>query len=623
MCGIVVIAHEGGDNRAIEGLVAQAGRAQKHRGPDDEGAYVHKDSSGTVVGLGHQRLAILDLSPRAHQPMISPDGRYVLVYNGEVYNYQDLAKELPPSPILDMSTSDTAVVLAALEHWGTEAPKRFNGMWALALLDTHKGTLFLSRDRFGIKPLYYYQEGGKLIVTSEVKAILSVAERRFKLNPNTVGKFLFQSLTNSNQDTFFDGITAFPTGSSCTIDIRQSLARPLMTERYWRHPVELGGNVQHDDVAPEDIKDVFDSAVHLRLRSDVPVGILLSGGLDSSSILAATCTSFEKERVTTLSAVSNDPLASEERYIDIAARHFNIVPKKLNVDNDPKQLLDDLSNLCWFSDQPVSGMPPAAHRQLMIRAKKLGLTVLLTGQGADEQLGGYRKFLFFFLRHCLSRRQLAPVLSMLGGRLFHRTISPGFNLSEAKRYLPGLRGRVAGRLAGTFLDNISLEDTGFRSSYQEREWLDIAKFSVPVLLHYEDRMSMSTGVEMRVPFLDHRLVEMLARVRPSRKLSRGWTKWIFRTAMKDALPEEITWRKDKRGFSLPTDNWLRNEYYPTIEKMFAGRMMAEDLEIVQPGAPKRLLNDYVNGRLAVGHKDVFGLFCLEVWLQRFAAYIRK
>lgn len=619
MCGIasiVVLGHRPADVRES---LARMEKAQLHRGPDDQGTLVEELGNGLVVGLGHQRLSILDLSMRGHQPMESPCGRYVLIYNGEIYNYEELAQELKNDPILDISPGDTAVVLAAIARWGFNAFAKFNGMWAIVCFDRFKKRLFISRDRMGVKPLYCYRDSHQLIFASEIKAILAVCGKRLELNIDVVARFLFQSLTDTLPQSFFKGIDAIPPASCAVLDLSSTHGVPEPEfQPFWTHPFKRSElNFDDADVEPSVLRALLTDAVRIRLRSDVPVGILLSGGIDSSSILAAAKTADRLDSLVILSVVSSDAACSEERFIDEMAKHAECSVVKVKVDADPLTVLDDLDRACWYSDQPVGGLSAVCHRYLMQRARELGVTVVLTGQGADEQLGGYNKYFYFYLLELFRHGHFGKAAAMLGGSIFHRTVLQEFTFSEAKRYLPFLLQRNSNLYAGTSLRDARLAITGLTSSFQEREYLDMRYFSVPMLLHYEDRMSMSCSREVRVPFLDYRIVEYLAKVPTHHKLRNGWTKALLRDAIAGMVPDSIRWRRDKKGFDVPEKLWARTILRDRFRERFGDDMLAAKLGFVNPGAVRALYARYVAGDPFVAYKDIFEVYCLETWLRVF------
>ena len=619
MCGIAGLISRHKENPTS--IVSNMLSVMRHRGPDDAGILVeHIDGSGWLA-FGHNRLSILDLSPRGHQPMKSPDGRYELIYNGEIYNYREIAKDLGDDPILQISPGDTAVVLAALIKWGAEAFKKFNGMWALAFYDRAKSTLLLSRDRMGVKPLYVYHDEQQFIFASEIKAILCACRRRLRVNREVAARYLLQGLLAAQPETFFEGVTHFPPASFTVIDLKKPIADSPTYQTFWRHPFEENiSELEHPPTIAE-LRETFIDAVRIRLRSDVPVGVLLSGGIDSSSILGAIGSLGMLDNITVLSVVSDDAEANEEPFIDLMADYAGCKVLKFKADSDPLKFLDELPEACWFNDQPIGGFSPLAHHNLMRMAKDNSIKVLLTGQGSDEQLGGYNKFLYFYLQDKLKNGRYLDAAKLFMDFVKQRTVITEFRWREAKRYLPSLLKRSGHQYLGAALKNVDFLDTTLGKNYQEREWRDIRFLSVPALLHSEDRMSMSCSLEMRVPFMDYRMVELLGRTPPSSKLRAGWTKAIFRSAMEGIIPKEIQYRRDKKGFNVPEEKWIKQSLQNRFSATFQQPMLAESSGYIQRPALQRMYRSLLDGSHIVSAGDIFRVYCFEVFLKRFEAFI--
>lgn len=622
MCGITGLVGKT-DTLAIQAILDRAQKTQLHRGPDSQGSWLAA-VAGWQVGLGHQRLSILDLSPAGHQPM-ARGGSGVIIYNGEVYNYLEIRRELEQAGLSFSGHSDTEVVLAALHHWGVEeALNRFNGMWAFAWLDLEKQCLVLARDRFGIKPLYYYQDGNALYFASELKTLLAMAPRKFDLNDQTVGEYLVQSLAEVSEQTYFKGINKLPPGHFAQIDLNQP-GLTVNIKPYWHLPDSILPPMPEEELA-EQVRSLFYDAVNLRMRSDVPVGVLLSGGIDSSSIAAVMHSILgQGGELNLLSATSTNSSFDESRYIDIMARHLGRPAHKVVLDLTPSSALSLLEETCWYNDEPVGSFSNAAHYLLMQKAKDLGITVILSGQGADELLCGYRKYLGFYIQSLLGQGRIFSAARLAGGFLKRGTIIKQFSLAEGRRYLPfsppsaaDIRGE---RLAGFAPRQLNLQ--GGRS-LRERQVLDLERFSVPVLTHYEDRMSMACSREIRVPFLDYRLVDLFINLPTALKLKGGWTKYIFRKAMEPLLPPAIAWRKDKQGFVNPQSEWIKHELKDAILGLFGEDALIFKYRLVKRQA---LLENYhrycrqAQGRGSIWFRDIFNPLALEIWLRKYAAYL--
>jgi asparagine synthase (glutamine-hydrolysing) len=620
MCGISgLLSRDRGYTTAIGRMVD----VMRHRGPDADGTFSDDHPAGGGVALGHNRLSIIDLSNRAAQPMTSRDGRFVLVYNGEIYNYREIAAELDPADRPDSGAGDTEVILAALAAWGTDALAKFNGMWALLLYDRHARTLMAARDRFGIKPLYVFDDGRTWHFASEIKAILAASSSRFRLDPATVVPYLTRGLLNFSDRTFFDGIRQFPPASYQVVSLGDTIV-PGPVERYWSHPIERpDADGRALSVSPTEVRDLFIESVKLRLRSDVPVGLLLSGGIDSSAILGAIAHAGATENLTVLSVTSDDAWANEEPYIDRMAQYAGVASahlQKINVSQDPVGLHARLGDACWFNDEPVCGIADIAELRLMERSRQLGIKVLLSGQGADEQLGGYNKFFYFYLTGLVRQGRVGRAAATLCQSALRSRTLYEFRISEAIRYL-GARGNDERTFVHPGMRHHDNVDIGFAGSYERREWIDLVKTSVPALLHYEDRMSMSQSVEVRVPFLDYRLVECLARVSPDDKFEGGWSKSIFRKAIEGLVPPEIQYRRDKKGFTVPEDVWMRRELRPQVEAVMASGLSGASEGFVDPDRFKTLFGRFLDGRGVLNGRHFYRAIAFEAFVDRFAPWL--
>ena len=515
MCGLSIIVGENREN--VGRTVRLALSSIWSRGPDSNGIVLKDLPDGRFLGLGHNRLSILDLSSHGAQPMTSSDGRYTLVYNGEVFNYLEIAKELTDK-ITDKEFGDTAVVLESLIKWGPRALNRFNGMWSLALYDSVQHTLLIARDRLGVKPLYYFESGPQIIIASEIKAILAASNRKWDINLQTVIPYLTRGLQDNTLSTYYKEIYQFPPAHYAILPLNRSTPIDRCLNKYWSHPYELGTAGIDDNVTPEEIAELFIDSVRIRLRSDVPIGLLLSGGVDSSSILGAIKKLGHVDNLTILSVISDDKTCSEEPYIDEMAKFVNCTPVKLNVSNSPHNLYEQIEEANIANDGPIGGLANIAHYNLMNIAKSRGIKVLLTGQGADEQLGGYKKFVYFYLMQLYRQHNYIELLGLVVKFSLFSNIFCETRVKEIYRYIRRSKVIESSFISNTYrsIDDV---DIGPGKTYEQREWLDLAKFSLPSLLHSEDRMSMAHSIEMRVPFLDFRLVEMLARIPAYKKFA--------------------------------------------------------------------------------------------------------
>lgn len=626
MCGIagIIKRSSGNEPSVIESSLKAMLDIQAHRGPDDKGDWLGLIDD-TWIAIGHRRLAVIDLSQAGHQPMLSPCGEYILVYNGELYNYLELREELEKKGCVFKSDSDTEVLLQSLIRWGEQAFDRFNGMWALALLNLEKRCLILSRDRFGEKPLYYYGHGDTFYFASEIKAICKASQECFEVNKTVAGRFLGQSLLEAQDETFFKGIKQVPAASYLVVNVLGDYpVKGDSPKYYWSYP-EAKSREYNSVELIENIRDVFIDSVRIRLRSDVPVGVLLSGGIDSSAITSAMHQLNSGGQVNILSAVSDDADYDEQPFIDAMARYLNRSVHKIKLEPSPQEAFARLEKAIWVNDEPIGSFSAVAHMMLMEKARDLGITVILSGQGGDELLCGYLKYHGFYLRSLLMKRQFFDLMKVVCGVLKPpMSYLSDFRLSDAKRYLPAFIQPRPDKIFGPALQEVDWKvDIGHGSDpLQKRQALDMERFSVPALTHYEDRMSMLFAREIRLPFLDYRLAELLLPLEPEWKLHGGWTKWVFRQAMTGMLPPNIVWRRDKKGFSNPLVKWLKNEWRENIEELLASRMITEELGLINKTELKKLYLSYCEGRNPwLSEKDIFNPVGLEIWARQYRSYL--
>jgi asparagine synthase (glutamine-hydrolysing) len=623
MCGIAGIFSFHQNAPVASAQIQKMADTIRHRGPDDEGIYVVGN-----IALGHRRLAIIDLSPDGHQPMTGPDGSTWIIYNGEIYNYLELRAELSAKGHRFKSQSDTEVILHAYEEYGPNCVRHFNGMFAFALWDARQQRLFLARDRFGIKPLYFCRTAQQLLFASEIKALLAVMEKRPSPNPQLVYDFLTLGALDHTNDTFFEGVHKLPPAHYMLVD---ATGRE-QTERYWDFTVS-------SEVAPLSVKtlaeksqtffDLFAESVRAHLISDVPVGSCLSGGLDSSAVVAVISRLINEHeaasvgvRQRTFSACYNNSKLDEQPFIDHVMQATGALSHRVFPTADGFK--KDLPQLLWHQEEPFSGTSMYAQWEVMRSARDNHVTVLLDGQGADEQLLGYRKFYVFYVQHLLRNGRpwlgLREMLKHFGSWEVLMTL-------QWRRSLRYWRGAQIGSVA---LAKQLLQDS-FRQAFADsavrltaagdlgaRIKADMTRFSLPVLLRYEDKNSMAFSREARVPFLDHRLVEYVAGLPLNLKLRNGWTKYCLRRGGQNVLPGKILQRKDKIGFATPEDEWFRRALKDEIRQTFHQASFLP--EFIKLPDLQNHFEAFVNGkRPLLSSEFFFRFFILERWAQRFCS----
>lgn len=577
-----------------------------YRGPDGSGYYsinhnkFSGDSSKFGLFFGHRRLSIIDLTDSAAQPMTK--GTYTIVFNGEIFNYIELREELKAKGCFFDTDSDTEVIIRTYEYYGHLGFSKFNGMWAFALYDSLSMKVVLSRDRFSKKPLFYYETANNFYFSSEIKQLLPLVNK-LTLNEQILFSYLKQGLLDFSTETFFNSIFKLEAKHNMIIDLNK---RSIEKVKYWDYD-----NVITDlKNIEEEFYYLLQDSVNLRLRSDVSVGTMLSGGLDSSAITLMA--NNKKPDIETFSVVSDDVTTSEEPYIDIMVKHFGLKNLKLNF--DVNQLLTNFNKVIEHQDEPFFNLSVLASYSILKKIKQeTNITVLLNGQGGDELLMGYLKYFFFYQKNLIRQREYIKSVSLLLSAVFNRTIVNQFNLGKAKRYIPGYLSKRSSYLNE---DGKELIDIWTTHSLRSRQISDIDKFSIPVLCRYEDRNSTAHSLEMRVPFLDYRLVNFCINLNDNFKINKGWTKYILRHSMKE-LPHSIRYRKDKKGFTIPESYFLKNQLKSSILNI-EKKSILHELGIINKYEFINQYKNLLNGKGGFTEfTDITRVFIAEKWASNF------
>jgi asparagine synthase (glutamine-hydrolysing) len=442
------------------------------------------------------------------------------------------------------------------------------------------------------------------------------------LERDAVGRFIHQGLSDTTSQTMFRDITQLAASSYLQLDL------PAGRDP---KPIPYAPPGYSGDVASLSLSDCIDEvrrlvvdSVRVRLRSDVPIGVLLSGGVDSSSIAAvAHHLRGDRGAPQLLSAISHDPRFDETMHVNAMERHLKQEALKVVISPSTDTLLDDVSTLNWINDQPVSGLSALGHYRMMECARRQGLKVIMSGQGADEIFLGYRKYLGFYLQWLWRRGRRVQAMKVLAGFAANRTVVTQIDLGDAKRYLPWLREEP--NLDGEWLRGWTAASVGLGTgTVADRQGADLRELSVPALCHYEDRMSMAMGREIRLPFLDSRLVDLMLRAPDQYKLRDGWTKYCLRMAMRTFLPREIAWRKDKKGFSNPQGEWLKHELKNPIREAFGAGGLLSTKGILNSQALLRKYDRYCGqraGRGSIWYREIFAPFSFELWMRRYSEWL--
>lgn len=589
MCGIAGFV--GAPGRAVD-AVRGWGACLAHRGPDDLGLaewragtlVTHRDPAAIApdseVVLWHRRLSILDLSPAGAQPMSTADGRWHLVLNGEIYDYLELREELEREGVRFRSRSDTEVLLEAFARRGPALLPRLTGMFAFAALDTVERRLYLARDAFGIKPLVWSRGPWGFAFASEPKALLALPEVSREVDPQRVYDYLRFGLTDHGDGTLLAAVRQLP--AAHWMEVPLDGGEPSAPVRWWTPGAGAHTPGSFEQAATR-VRECFLDSVRLHLRSDVPVGAALSGGIDSSAIVMAMRAVAPDLDLHTFSYVADDPRLSEERWVDLVGRACGAHVHRIVA--GPDDLLADLDPLLAAQDEPFGSTSLYAQHRVFRAAREHGVTVMLDGQGADELLGGYTPFVAARLASLVRAGRLVEAVRFLqrassGPARGALALWAGEFLVPPAMQAP-LRALVGQELSPSWLDASWFRARGVRlapAKYTHGDGAEVLRAqlvrattwsSLPMLLRYEDRNSMAHSIESRVPFLTTRLADLLLSLPEEYLVDRdGTTKAVFRRAMRGLVPDAVLDRRDKIGFATPEAAW-RRALRPRLEARFA------------------------------------------------------
>ncbi len=625
MCGICGVFHPDRATRVSRSALVGMNEQIAHRGPDDDGFFVEEN-----VGLAMRRLSIIDIQT-GHQPITNEDETLWIVFNGEIYNHQNLRKDLESRGHRYRTKSDTETIVHLYEQYGEDCVQHLRGMFAFAIWDRSRRRLFIARDRLGIKPLYYSYDGKTLLFGSEIKALLAHPGIKPELNRQTLAEYLAFGYI-SGAESMYAGICKLLPGHTLRLDERGKLE----TSQYWDLNVTADDGRQPREHYVVRYREMLEECVSSHLMSDVPLGVFLSGGLDSSAV-AALATKIRKEPLETFSVGYGEEAFSELPYARTVAAHLKSKHKEVRLSRE--EFFQTLPRLIWHEDEPVV-WPSSVALYYVARLARERVTVVLTGEGSDETLGGYTRYAWTLLnsRMDLVYRRLTPAA---GRRLLRKMIDDGPLSAATKRKLehtflvrggdswpsfyfdnfysafsdsqqqelltPEARASAGDAYAGSMLHwDHSSSDLLHRLLYT-----DIKTYLVELLMK-QDQMSMAASIESRVPFLDHKLVEFSASI-PAKYSTQGLSgKWILKRALADLLPDEITNRK-KMGFPTPWEYWLAGPQLDDLERLLTG---ARTLErgLFRGEMIKRLFAEHRAGARDHGNR-IWRLLNLELWLR--------
>lgn len=565
-----------------------------HRGPDDEGFYF-----GENFALGHRRLSILDLSSDGHQPMMYMD-KYIITYNGEIYNYVEIKNELLQEGYQFNSKTDTEVILAAYDKWGFECVKRFNGMWSFAIHDKEKNILFCSRDRFGVKPFYYSDTATKFIFGSEIKQILSGMGNDNFANMSSIRDFLIEGYSDHTNETFFEGVYNLPAGHNLIYLLKENNFQKI---KYYSLDADSDLALDEASAVERFIVD-FKRSIDYRLRSDVKVGTCLSGGLDSSSIAGLSSLIYKKKSLTKFQAIhakSTEKKSDESNYAQELASNCNI--DLCIIEPKVEEFIKSIDEVIYCQEEPFAS--PSVFMQYFVfkKAKEIGCKVMLDGQGGDEIMLGYERYYPAYLRSIPLYDAINELFLMKNNSRLSMKDLLGYFLyfSISKIRILIIKNKFS-YIKDTYLKNFFhiIRSTESYLNIREMQKLEIESLQLPHLLRYEDKNSMRHSIEARLPFLDYKLVETCLGIKNSLKIKNGWTKYILRIAMTGLIPKNILWRKIKFGFDAPEDSWIKE-------------IMADmESSITQSDLLKKILKSEINFKI-IDKKTLWKLYSIAKW----------
>jgi asparagine synthase (glutamine-hydrolysing) len=586
-------------------------QSNKNRGPDDSGIYLNEK-----VSLGQNRLSIIDLSDNGHQPMSNADGTLWIIYNGEIYNFNGIKEQLINQGHKFVSKTDTEVVLHAYEQFGFDCLKIFNGMWAFCIYDSKKELLFLARDQYGIKPLYYKKDSENIIFSSTISAILD-HDIESKPNPKEIMNYLSYNIEDWNEDTFFIDIKRILPGNYAVFDLAK---RDLVISKWNNRPNTSSTEKPND----RDLRSKFIESVKLRTISDVSIGACLSGGIDSSAIVSILDQQLE-DSFSTYSLVAPGFSRDESKYIDIINSRCHTTPHKTELELNI--FFKDIADFVYYQEEPVPGMSCFAQYQVMKLAYENRAKVLLDGQGGDEILGGYSYYFSYYFIELLYNFKLYKLLKEVGSNLI-------LNKQKSQMYplllwaflmIPDkLKFGVWSKFNENWINKDYLVETCGRNGdprwYQKNlrdiQSMSLYQTSIPELLRYEDKNAMRFSIESRPPFLDPNFIEYCNNLSMSQMISGGITKSIFRDAMDGIVPNEILARRDKIGFEAPVDNLFRDPRMILLCNSIFNSENFRSRPYWIPEKVEQLLNNHISRRVSAGDK-LWKILTTELWLQIF------
>ena len=626
MCGIAGYIKKKGIDADYDKMKIMTD-AMKHRGPDAEGQWVRDN-----VALGHRRLAIIDLDTSSNQPMLSHDGRFVISFNGEIYNYIELKEELKKLGAEFKTNSDTEVIIEAYRYYGEECFNRFNGMWAFCIYDTYEAKMIICRDRFGIKPLYTLDRDDVFSFASEVKSIIAGFPEENKPDINSIYRYIAGSANeNVDEKCYYENVRIFPPAQYMIYDLKTHRQEYHV---YWKVDEDAFRKKWIDGKNPvKTFQKLFEDAVKLRLRADVEVGACLSGGIDSSAIVGCASKKYQK-KMHTFSSIYEDKDCNEEEYIRSVNEKWGTNVHYIKPDDYEDNFPEYVKEITYYHDGPTQGA--SLYSQYMVmRGVHEHVKVVLDGQGADELFAGYIPYYSYYIDDLMSKgglwnrlkaiktltimnKEWPDIIGAISTDIIVNLvgINNSFKFQNIERMKSEQVRRTQKMFTSNFLnkvtDNYQPVSIKCSSKLNTKLCEDTLNRSIPALLHNEDSNSMTFSIESRVPFLDYRIVEFAIALDGKYKIKNAWTKWIIRKSCKKYLPEKVAKRKNKMGFPAPFARWLREgkskEDIKEVIYAFAERNIVPKETIVN------LYTSHITGECDVS-AILFKYYNMELWLR--------
>lgn len=599
MCGILgCFRNNSNNNNFINAL-----SSLKHRGPDDFGYEFIKLNQNTLA-LGQTRLSIIDLSNAGHQPITSDCGNFILIFNGEIYNYIEIRNELLSEGFNFKTNTDTEVLLYSWKKWGPKCLNKFIGMFSFAIFDKYKNKLYCVRDQFGIKPFYYYVKNSNFYFCSEIPSLLKILPENPKINLSKSHDYLLYGNYDNSEETFFlDVLQLMP---ACYLEINLNEKDFFIIKKKWWNPeIKENKNITKE-FAEEILKNEFLNSIKLHYRSDVAVGAALSGGLDSSSIVYSLRHLFPEKEIHTFSFISSDPNISEEIWVDKVNKSINAISHKIKISSE--EFSNDLTDMIKYQGEPFMSTSIFAQYRIFKEANKVGIKVILDGQGADEILAGYNGYPVVRLKSMLSNFEIINIFKFT----YFWALWPGRGLFQS--FLNLISSLIPNKIK-SFLTkkncswfDLKINKTSNKNKYtsfiNKRNLIshlrnEILQGGLLSLLRHEDRNSMRFSIESRVPFLNKNIVEFLFSLPESFLISNyGETKHIFRRSMKNIIPDEILYRKDKIGFYTPEADWIKEQKDEILKTI----LIAKEIKFLNYDQILNDFNLFYSGKLKYTNK---------------------